>query len=306
MDEGRAYRLFCINTEKDDDRCKRLRVALSGFSSKHVFVLCGAFKDRLAEVLELMEDAPSVCFLDPFGVDGISPAELHPLLQRPDTEFLLNLNTRALHRLAGSADSNAPSAKAKVNLVSYVLGDDIRDPIPEWLYERNRLTTREWEEWVVQRYIDHLKGLSRDLVHGLAHAVREKHGGGAKYYLIFASRSKAPFPFMNDFICTEDDDLRLKAELAKRPAGQQAMFEPAHETARQERFRELMNEIHEYGLEHQGCSSSDIIEDFSIVHLGEFMQKHYRHMIDELVAEGRAEIEPAKGVRKEHRRIRFK
>jgi hypothetical protein len=252
-----------------------------------------------------MEDAPSVCFLDPFGVDGISPGDLHPHLQRPDTEFLLNLNTRALHRLAGSAESDAAAARAKVNLVSYVLGDDIRDPLPEWLHERNRLSTREWEAWVVQRYIDHLKGLSRDLVHGLSHAVRESHGSGAKYYLIFASRSKAPFPFMNDFICTEDDDLRLRAEIAKRPPGQQAMFEPAHETARRERFREIMNEIHGYGLAHQDTSTKDIIEDFSILHLGEFMQRHYRHMIDELVAAGRAEIEPAKGVRKELRRIRF-
>lgn len=304
-DEGRPYRLYCINTEKDDDRCQRLRTALAEFSREHVFVLCGAFKDRLPDVIDLMEDAPSVCFLDPFGVDGISPGDLLPLLQRPDTEFLLNLNTRALHRLAGSADSDAAAARAKMNLISYVLGDDIRDPLPEWLHQRQRLSTSEWEAWVVSRYFQHLTGLSRDLVYGVSHAVREKQGGGAKYYLIFASRSKAPFPFMNDFICTEDDELSRKAELGKRPLGQTLMFEPAHEAARRDHFEEMMDEIHTYGLAHQGSTTASIIEDFSITHLGEFMQKHYRRMIDALVTEGRAEIAPIQGVKKELRPIQF-
>ena len=69
-----------------------------------------------------MGNAPAVCFLDPFGVVGISVADIRPLLVRPDTEILLNLSTPTLHRLAGFATSDSKEACGKFNQLSRTLG----------------------------------------------------------------------------------------------------------------------------------------------------------------------------------------
>jgi three-Cys-motif partner protein len=301
--DNRAFRLICINTERNRNRCNRLRSALGQFPPELIHVMCGTFQEHLNTILQMLGNDPAVCFLDPFGVVGISPHDLLPLLQRHDTELLLNLNTRVLHRLAGSATSDAREAQGKINRLSRILGDKSGDPIPEWLYQRDRLTTQEWEEWAVNRYMNQLKALSPHLRYGLAYPVRERHDGGVKYYLIFASRSKDAFVFMNDFICIEEDDLRLQAEFASRAPGQQSLFGPVHESERETRYRDLLDEIYEYGRSHQGCTRKEIIEEFALRYLGEFMQKHYRHLIDELVNQGHAEF--GLGKDKNLRPIRF-
>jgi hypothetical protein len=243
----------------------------------------------------MMERAPAVFFLDPFGVVDIAPHELLPVLQRPDTEILLNLNTRVLHRLAGSAKSGAKAAQRKVNRISAVLGDIVGDPHPEWLQQWNTLDSPSWQEWAVNRYRNQLIGLSPSLEYSMAYPVRERHLGGVKYYLVFASRRLDAFPFLTDFICTEEDDLRLQAELEARAPGQMSLFGPVHEAERENRMQSLAEEIHAYGLKHQGCTRKEIIEHFSLLYLGQFMQKHYRRLLDDLETEGRLEFAPGKG-----------
>jgi hypothetical protein len=146
--------------------------------------------------------------------------------------------------------------------------------------------------------------LSPHLEYGLAYPIRARHKGGVKYYLVFASRAKDGFVFMNDFICTEEDDLRLQAEIAARAPGQQSLFGPVHEAERDIHMKDLINEIHTYGLSHQGCTREQVIQDFVLRYFGDFMQKHYRRLIDDLVREGRAEF--GSGKDKDHRRITFK
>lgn len=288
--EGKLHRLICLNTEIHKKRCQELQKALEEFDSSLVQVFCGALADHLPEILEIMGSAPSVCFLDPFGVVGVSVDEIRPLLVRQDTEILLNLSTPTLHRLAGFATSNAKEARGKFNQLSRILGDDPEDEFPEWLAMRDRLTSGEWEEWAVKRYMDLLHAASPHLKYGMAYPVRPKLGGGVKYYLVFASRAMDAFPLMNDFICTEEDDLHLQAEIASRPPGQMSMFGPVHVTEREARSASLIEEIYAYGIARQGISRKHLIEEFSFRHLGEFKQKHYRQMLDKLVRDKRAEF----------------
>jgi len=266
--EGRPYRLICLNTEIDEVRCVNLQAALAEFSPELVHTFCGAFQERLPEFLRLMGDAPAVCFLDPFGVVGISVKDIRPLLERPDTEILLNLSTPTMHRLAGFADSPAPEAKGKVAQLSRILGEDRNEPNPEWLQMRRRLTSDQWEQWAVNRYIGLMGAASPHLKYGVSYAVRERHGGGVKYYLIFATRAMDAFPIMTDLICTEEDDLALQAEIASRPPGQTSMFAPKHISKREERYNQVIEEIRAYGLEHQGITRTDLIEEFSFRYLG--------------------------------------
>lgn len=289
-DEGRQYRLICLNTELRKDRCQELQKALATFDPELVQVYCGAFTQHLPRILGSMKNAPAVCFLDPFGVVGISADDIKPLLLRPDTEILLNLSTPTLHRLAGFATSDAKEAHGKFNQLSRTLGEDPRDKSPEWLTMRDRLTSDEWEAWAVERYLTLMQAVSPYLKYGMAYPIRQKHGGGVKYYLVFASRAMDAFPLMSDFICTEEDDLRMQAEMASRAPGQMGLFAPAHVTEREARFSALIEEIHAYGMVHQGVNRKHLIEQFSYQYLGEFRQRNFRFMIDQLVEAKRAEF----------------
>jgi three-Cys-motif partner protein len=152
-EERRGYSLVCLNVELRKKRCLELQKCLAGFDPNLVQVFCGAFNVHLPRILEIMMgNAPAVCFLDPFGVVGISPGDLRPLLVRSDTEFLLNLNSRTLHRLAGSATSDAKETPGKFRQLSRTLGEAPDDPNPEWLQMRQKLpTTAQWEEWALIR-----------------------------------------------------------------------------------------------------------------------------------------------------------
>lgn len=294
-EEKRGYNLICLNVELRKKRCLELQRCLAEFDPNLVQVFCGAFNLHLQRILEIMKgNAPAVCFLDPFGVVGISPGDLRPLLRREDTEFLLNLNSRTLHRLAGSATSDAKEAPGKFRQLSQTLGETPDDPNPEWLQMRNELGGRAWEEWAVKRYMDRVQTASPHLRYGMAYPVRQWKGGGVKYYLVFASRSLKAFPVMNDLICAAEDDLPNRDDLAAQSRGQMSFLSEQDwpELARQGRLPALKEDIHAYGLKHQECSRTDLIEHFCLERFSQFMKKHYRQAVKELLAAKRIERGP--------------
>jgi len=305
-DTNKAYRAVCIFSEIDRHRCNRLESALEAFSPELVHVLCGDFRERVEDIVAMMSRAPAVVFLDPFGVEGISPKELQPLLERLDTELLINFNTRALHRLKGSATSNAREAPGKVHRLSEILAEDPAAPEPEWQRQDRLLSTSEWETWVVDRYKSLLLGPGSQLKYARSYPVRATHKGGVKYYLVFASRSLRAFSAMTDFVCSEEDELSFKEELAARAPGQRSFFDPIHESERADRSKGIIEEIYRYGLANQNCTTAQIIDQFSYRYFGRFKQKHFRSLVGELVREGRAEIGGDTSTPKDRCPIRFK
>ncbi|MEA2511116.1 MAG: hypothetical protein QOJ59_603 [Thermomicrobiales bacterium] len=135
-----------------------------------------------------------------------------------------------------------------------------------------------------------MKDASPHLKYGKSYAVRERHGGGVKYYLVFATRSMDAFPIMTDLVCTEEDDLALQAEIAARAPGQLSMFAPVHVSKREERYASVIEEILAYGLANQGINRTDLIEEFSYRYMGEFRQKDFRFMVERLVDGKRAKF----------------
>jgi three-Cys-motif partner protein len=289
-DENQKYRLYCMNSEINSTRCARLKDVLSFVDPELVTTFCGPFNAHLETMMGQMRGCPAVYFLDPCGIIGIAPHELQPVVARPDTEILLTLSLPTLFRMSGSADSFAPEALGKVAQLSRVLGEDPADPNPEWAQMKNELDTESWADWAVHRYMKRIQKLSSHLRYGLSYPIREKFKSGTKYYLIFATRSMGGFPFMTDFICSEEDALQLEMEIESRKQGQLSLFAPRHETNREEQFPSVIEEIHQYGLEHQGCTRKEIIEQISFRHLGQFKQKHIRYMVRQLVESGRAAI----------------
>jgi three-Cys-motif partner protein len=291
-DEGKPCQLVCINTEINPDFCRELRDSLAGFDPALVRVRDGAFQDHLASILREMGDSPAVFFLDPFGVKQMRMADMNPLLRRPDTELLLNLNTPRLRMLAGFEDSASKDARAKVALVSEVLGEGPTDPDPAWLREWRRLRDPiRWERWAADAYRRELVGRSPHLRRAFAYPVREAVGANPKYYLIFASRSDEAILVMNDLVCSEDDDLFERSE-SIRADGQASFFRVLREDERESRVRAVLENIYSYGSANQGCTREDVIRHFVLEEerFGELRKKHYRAAIDILVRQGRAKF----------------
>ncbi len=289
-ESAKPGRLVCVYTERDPGHCQNMRGALAqaGVDPDLVHVFCGAFQHHLATILGMLQPGPAVCFLDPFGEGGVSPAELRPLLQRPNTEFLLNLNTPILRRMAGFEDSAAKDRTAKLANVSRSLGEDPTNPNPTWLEMWRRFNdSREREEWAAQTYMEQLVKNSPDLRFAMAYEVRTKYRGRPKYYLVFASRAPDAFPIMNDFLCSEEDDLFARTE-AVRPNGQTSFLVPLREQERDAGLVMLADEIHAYGVQHQGINRKALVEHFTYQRLGEFRKRHWHQALQLLVDEGRA------------------
>ncbi len=288
-DSPKPYQLVCINTEIDPERFAKLQESLLGFDPALVQARRGAFQEHLSDILDITRGAPGLFFLDPFGVRPIKLADLLPLLQRPDTELLLNLNTRELRRLAGFEDSNNKQAKAKLRLLNQVLGEHADDPAPEWLRTWRELQDGiTWEGWAARAYMDRLLSESPYLQYAAAYPIRESYRGNPKYYLVFATRSVDAMVIMNDLLCTEEDDLFTKTENVTS-TGQISLFGDTFRQSEQEaRLAELLDEIHAYGLGNQGCTRDELINHFVLAKFGQFRTTHYRQALDKLVKDGRA------------------
>ncbi len=303
-DTGKPYQLICINTEIDPDNCAKLERALAGSPPELVQVRCGAFADHLPAILGLIGSAPAVFFLDPFGVKPITLAQIEPLLRRQDTELLLNVNTRRLRLMAGFEDSTSKDRAAKLRLVSEVLGEDPAAASPEWLREWQRLGDPiHWETWAASTYAGRLLERSPHLRYALSYAVRETYRANPKYHLIFATRSDKPIPIMNDLICTEEDDLFSKTELVAK-GGQLSFLGTLRASAHDDRLTAMAEEIHAYGVGHQGCTRPQIIRHFLLQNFGQLKQKHYRQVLGQLVQDGRATF--ANGRQNDHDPITFR
>lgn len=72
-------------------------------------VLQGAYADLLAHALDEIEAngkqlAPSLVFIDPFGVSGLPMALVRRILATPSCEVLINVMTGFIHRFVGSSE----------------------------------------------------------------------------------------------------------------------------------------------------------------------------------------------------------
>ena len=282
--------LRCIFIELNSDYFHRLSLALQDSDPSYLQIRQGSFLSHLPDVLSSIGVGPAIFFIDPFGVKGITPAELRPILRRPDTEVFIIFFARRLRMLAGFEDSEAPDAAAKLRLVSRVLGEDPDDDNPEWLQEYRRLNNDlKWEQWAVSRYGARLLEESSQLKHVVSYPIREKLGASPKYYLTFATRSRRPMPIINDILCTEEDDLFDNISLTSN-SQQLSFLHTFRQSAEESRLARLMEEIHSYGLANQGCSRVQLIENFVFRYPTELKKKHYRNAIDRLVESGRAQF----------------
>lgn len=79
--DSQSYSLRCINIEKDPDVFAALEQELRPYKSL-VTNINGEFAQHIEQLLSLVGNNPVVCFLDPFGIDGIDWPALSKLICR--------------------------------------------------------------------------------------------------------------------------------------------------------------------------------------------------------------------------------
>lgn len=94
--------------EKDADRCNALQKNIDAYLSEvnqdyPVRVECGTFDDTLTAILDDINQggtqlAPTLCFVDPFGVKGVSLNSLCRLMQNRSCELLITFMSGYLDR----------------------------------------------------------------------------------------------------------------------------------------------------------------------------------------------------------------
>ena len=138
-------------------------------------------------------------------------------------------------------------------------------------------------------YKERLRGRSAHLGYALAYPIRETFRSNPKYYLVFATRSMKAIPIMNDILCSEEDALFERTE-AVRLDGQSTFFGSLRDDELQFRLAGLTEEIHRFGVAHQGSIRPKIVEYFIMEKFGQFKVKHYHNAIAKLVKERRAKF----------------
>lgn len=286
-DSDKPYRLVCINVEQHPRNYARLQESLKGFDPDLVRTRFGDFAEHIPSILQETRGWPALFFLDPLGVKPVVLRTLRPVLARPDTEYLIVFMSKRLRMLAGFEDSRAKDPDAKLRLVTEVLGENRDDGNPQWLQQwRSLRNSEKWEEWAAMTYGRRLSAENPQLRYILTYPVRETFRSPPKYHLVFLTRSDKGIPIMNDLLCTEDDDLYERTG-SSAPPGQLLLLGDAREEERERRLAALLDEMHAWGKDHQGCNRDELIRHFVFANFGTLKQKHYRDAFSRLRDAGR-------------------
>lgn len=168
-----------------------------------------------------------------------------------------------------------------------ILNETVDNPDSEWIQKyREFADERKWTDWAVNKYTSELIEGSPYLNHGLAYPVRKRFQGPPTYHLIYATRSTAGLPVMNDLICAEEDV--LFDDVWTRGGSQASLFPNFREDDVQARALRLKDEILNLGVANQGINRTNLITNMVIMRPGEFKTKHYRQVILQLEKEGKA------------------
>lgn len=278
---------FAIYTEQKPANYTRLVDSLEAFDPDLYTVFRGSFQSYVPQILDLMAGDPAICFLDPFGVVGISPFDMGELAKRADTEFMLTFNSGILRRMAGFEDSLALDAREKIRRVSEILGYDTSDLAPEWIGVYRGMSTREWEDWAVEKYKENLLRLSPDLRFACSYPVRETYKSRPKYHFIFASRAHHGIVPLNDICAAEEDQLFRDAQSVKRGMpGQMSMFSFIDASENDQLEDEVVKRIVDELNVSPELSRDDLVLRLCYNKFGEHKRKVYNQAIRLMIESG--------------------
>jgi three-Cys-motif partner protein len=273
----KAYDVKCINVEANRRFYDNLCTNLAEFSPDVVVNRFGEFDRHLPEILSLIGNAPTLFFLDPFGLGRLDWQILEPLFTRlAKTEVLINFNTRQARRLAGFLNSNYAHAESWVGKLTSVMGTEkwIRD----WT-DAKRKDTDERAETLACIYREQLLGPGR-FSWACSYPIRSIPDEALKYHLIYGTRHPLGIDIMNEILCGVEEEFQAQLfDVRRQRPIQLHMFEPplmTPEEAEQANVEELTSDILEIGLQRGQLTFLHLKMQLFGKWFGRVRSKHYR------------------------------
>lgn len=218
-----AVRVLAI--EQHEKRCAELKSALSSFPA--VVVRNGTLEDRIDRFLSFTSNAPTLFFLDPFGLDGLDNSVMRRALRGKHNEIFALFTDEGAVRLRGKANAQPPTT-APAKQVSLFYGSDYEaadaersrrevenclrghksSPHAKQILDRV-FGSSLWEDQIAQtpvkgrqrRFTELFEQMLKDI--GASYVLRfniETSAGRHKYFLMHASKSPSAFRAMKEAI----------------------------------------------------------------------------------------------------------
>jgi three-Cys-motif partner protein len=233
--KNRNHSLYCLNVESDRETFDQLCTATLPYSDVTTN-LFGPFADNIGHILKLVRDKPVMCFLDPFGIDGMDMSAIEQLVARrgAKTDLWIRFDPGEARRRDGYYISDEPSATKQFDILCRVYGIENPDTL------HSELDASTPDQRIVQArrvYMKQLLAMYRkhnsQVGYVGAYHIRTIEGE-SKYWLIAATAHPKGYVLTSDLL--HDEEVTYNAEVdwyRQRQTSQLSIFaylEPSPET----------------------------------------------------------------------------
>lgn len=245
-DEGRNYRLYCINIESNPVNYSHLVGAMKPYSDVATN-LCGPFVDQVDTLLKMVGSNPVLCFLDPFGIDGMDMSALARLIQRGNvaTDMLVRFDVGEARRRDGYYTSPDLSAPKQYDILCRLYGIADRDQLRTALdgptaEDRHLAAVRLYMRRLGEQY------LSLGNAYTSAYHIRSVTGA-SKYWMVATTRHAKGYVLASDIIYSTDETYDLQVEWYRKATnGGQLSLLDAIQPTEQQIFDEIVSQIEQF------------------------------------------------------------
>jgi three-Cys-motif partner protein len=279
---GRPIQLRAI--EANDSAFERLKANTSA-AGDFTKVEHAKWEEKVETLLADLQRQFVFFFVDPMGVREIPWTALKPLVERQNTELLINFNSTVAARLGGISAGTSPHANAsRRTLVSVLGGDYWQDGLGPARAEGG---THHHFASVYMRFIcqqGHYAACSVPIAErGIA--------GRPKYHLIFASRNGKAFEVMNYILHSQRERLRKESTLANELPLFAEQLATTYDTDRESQLvGELARSLAVDPMLRNAISVQDLFRKGLMSRFAAFKAAHYRRAATTLLEDGVIEV----------------
>ena len=243
--EGKPYRLKCINVEADNANFANL-VANTANYGNLVLNLQGTFAENIDTILAEVAGSPSLFFLDPFGVKGIDWELVRQITNRGKaTDLWIRFDYSAVRRLDGLYGKTDPGSQKSFNILCQTYGINEPENLHNLL---GGPTPDDRKKKAVELYANRLSEEFRNARKkgfSAAYSIRSITAED-KYALIFATGHIRGAIIASELICSAEETYQREVEdfQANQPR-QLSLFsrEPTQEEIFQTKVSQLADSI---------------------------------------------------------------
>lgn len=245
--ENKPYSLFCVNIENDLQTFQGLKNATEGYEDI-VTNLYGSFAQNVDRILGIIGNSPAICFLDPFGVDGMDMAAIQKLIQRRGiTDFWIRFETGEVRRRDGWFNKQEAGAEKQFDILCRVYGIADKEQLHQLLSGGTPEARRDKALSLYQEQL--IKQFRKFKQQGYAESYRiGSLAGENKYHLVFATAGPKGIILASNIVYGIEEVYQKELEWYRlQTTGQTSLFsflDPTGEELFQSKVNAIQRELH--------------------------------------------------------------